>query len=263
MYKWCSALCINARLMIWTKLICTADKSLLKKKIIPILTIFWASCMKVGMEFHKNRKLLFFIILKLQDTIVLKPSSNWVIVLKMVLVSNRVSRMQSEITKKLQTIFLKQTFTLGTDIVMQGAVWAGIPRFKTELRAGIQLLLHCLQPSDSLGLHSHWEHVQKCKYKLIQGRHVKRDDNKAEEYFARGRQTGGKKTRLGASSELIQSSYFRGKKWGILHHIHCPLFFLCWLGGFYLHIKSLSQHLWKSILFSNFMTNYIRNECLK
>lgn len=108
--------------MIWTKLICTADKSLLKKRTILILTIFWASCMKVGMEYHKSLKLLFFIILKLQDTIVLKPSSNWVIVLKMVLVSNRVSRMQSEITKKLQTIFLKQTFTLGTDIVMQGAI---------------------------------------------------------------------------------------------------------------------------------------------
>ena len=48
---------------------------------------------------------------------------------------------------------------------------------------------------------------------MIQGRHVKRDEAMAEGYFSKGN-TRSKKNfgKLSASSDLIQSSYFRGRK---------------------------------------------------
>lgn len=50
-------------------------------------------------------------------------------------------------------------------------------------------------------------------YMYQNGRHVKRDEKKAEEYFAKGKSLVKKPTfKLGSSSELIQSSYFRSKK---------------------------------------------------
>lgn len=53
---------------------------------------------------------------------------------------------------------------------------------------------------------------------LSQGRHVRKDDAKAEEYFAKAKGPGSGSVRknlnkLSSSSELIHSSYFRGKKW--------------------------------------------------
>ena len=49
-------------------------------------------------------------------------------------------------------------------------------------------------------------------YMYQNGRHVKKDEKKADEYFAKGRSLVKKPTKLGSSSELIQSSYFRSKK---------------------------------------------------
>ena len=82
------------------------------------------------------------------------------------------------------------------------------------------------------------------------GRHVKRDEKKAEEYFAKGKSLVKKPTfKLGSSSELIQSSYFRSKKWIfdmfwcqyniiliiIFYQIRSRVFWwdLCWFSGTY------------------------------
>lgn len=45
------------------------------------------------------------------------------------------------------------------------------------------------------------------------GRHVKRDEAMAEQYFSKGKVEGRKNFgKMSASSDLIQSSYFRGRK---------------------------------------------------
>ena len=64
----------TALMMIWPKLTCSADKSLLKNKIMLTLTILWESCMKVGMVFLRNPKQLFCTIAKPPDTNVQKPT---------------------------------------------------------------------------------------------------------------------------------------------------------------------------------------------
>lgn len=61
---------------------------------------------------------------------------------------------------------------------------------------------------------THIGHMYKnVKIQLNQGRHVKKDEAKAEHYFSKGNSHSKKNFgKMSASSDLIQSSYFRGKK---------------------------------------------------